>query len=98
LEWEGAKDIICGANNALGLAVLWRGMGARHAESDTMGSKERAGGGVIELTAIIALDAFDGDTKLSGHIGEELSESGKSVRLETQRKGPEVMRTIIKND
>ena len=48
-----------------------------------MGSKERAGGGVIELTAIIALDAFDGDAKLSGDIGEELSESGKSVRLET---------------
>ena len=56
-----------------------------------MGNKKCVGGGVIKFTAIVALDAFDGDTKLSGDIGEELSESGKSVRLETQRKGPEVV-------
>jgi hypothetical protein len=69
-------------NDALGLVVLRRGMGTRHAESDTMCGKERAGGGVIEFTTIITLDDFNGDTKLGGDIGENMSESRKCVRLE----------------
>jgi hypothetical protein len=73
-------------------------MGTRHAENDTMCSKERAGGGVIELTTIIALDAFNGDAKLSGDIGKKMSKSGKSFGLKTQRESPEEVRAIIKND
>ena len=63
-----------------------------------MCGKERAGGGVIKLTTIIALDAFNGDTKLGGDIGKKLSESRKFVSLETQGEGPEKVRAIIKND
>ena len=63
-----------------------------------MCGKEHAGGGVIKLTTIIALDAFNGDAKLGGDIGKKLSESRKCVRLEMQGEGPEKVRAIIKND
>jgi hypothetical protein len=41
---EGANDIIGCANNALGLAILRRGVRTGHAEGDTMCKKEHAGG------------------------------------------------------
>ena len=33
-----------------------------------MSKKERAGAGVIKLTAIVALNVLDGDAELSGNI------------------------------
>ena len=61
-----------------------------------MGEEECAGAGVVELPTIVALDGFHGGTKLSTHIGEEVSQSSKGVRLKAQGGRPEIMRTIIK--
>ena len=48
-----------------------------------MSKEERAGVGVIELMAIVALDCLDCDSKLSLHMSEKVSEGGIRVRLKT---------------
>ena len=48
----------------LSFTILLRGIRARHEEVDAMGEKEHASGGVVKLTAIIALNTLNGDTKL----------------------------------
>jgi hypothetical protein len=60
--------------------------------------EESAGGGVIKLTSIIALDAPNGTTKLHGHKGEEVGEGGEGVRLLAQRKSPRVVSAVIEDD
>jgi hypothetical protein len=81
LEEKGACDIICGAKDALGLAVLRRGVGARHVERDAIGEEESASGGVVKLSAIVTLHGFDGATKLGANIGKEVRKGGESLRL-----------------
>ena len=43
---------------------------------DAVGQEERAGAGVIELFAVVALDCLDGDSELGLHMSKELRESG----------------------
>jgi HD-like signal output (HDOD) protein len=62
-----------------------------------MGEKECAGGRVVELSAIVALDILDGDRKLCAHIGKKiwrgwgmsriLGEAGKSKHNASNRQG-----------
>jgi hypothetical protein len=72
LQHQGTHDIIGGVNHALGLAILRGGVGARNPKLDTVGEEEGAGGGVIELSPVIALDTADGATKLRENVGEEM--------------------------
>jgi hypothetical protein len=44
--------------------------------------EERAGQGMVEFTAIVALNCLDGGVELCAHIREEISESSKSVGFE----------------
>jgi hypothetical protein len=60
--------------------------------------EESAGGGVIKLASIIALDTSDGAAKLRGHKGEEVGEGGKGVGLLAQRKSPLVVGAVIEDD
>jgi hypothetical protein len=60
--------------------------------------EEEGVGGVIKLTAIVALDTPDGTIKLHEHIGEKVGQGGEHVRLMAQQKGPRVMSTIIQNN
>jgi hypothetical protein len=63
----------------LSFAVLSRGIRARHAQLDPVRKKESTGGGVIELTTVVALDILDGEAELSGHPSEEVENRGKSI-------------------
>ena len=65
---------------------------------DAVSKEEGTGTRVIELAAIVALNSLDGDAKLCAHVREEVRESGKSVRFKAQRKSPQEMRTVIKNN
>jgi hypothetical protein len=47
-----------------------------------MGKEECAGRGMVEFTAIVALNSLDGGVELCAHIREKMSENIKSVRLE----------------
>jgi hypothetical protein len=60
----------------LNLAVLWGRVGTRHPKLDTVREEEGAGGVVVKLTSIVALDTSDGTTKLRGHISEKVREWG----------------------
>ena len=73
LKKQGTQHIIDGANDAFGFIVLRRSVGTRHPQKDPFGGEECARGGVVELTAIVALDGFDGAAKLCGDIRENLT-------------------------
>ena len=49
----------------------------------TVCEEERAGIGVVELAAIVALNYLDGGAELSRHMEKEVSESRERVRLES---------------
>ena len=61
-----------------------------------MRKKECAGSVIVELTAIVALDGLDRGAKRCAHISKKVRKSGKSVRLKAKRKGPNIVRAIIK--
>jgi hypothetical protein len=77
--------------------VLGRGLGTRETQLDAMSEKERTGGVVVELAAIVTLQGTDRSTKLGGYPGEEVYEGGERVRLQTKRKNPKKMGKIIQN-
>jgi hypothetical protein len=60
--------------------------------------EESVSGGVIKLASIIALDAPDGAAKLRRHKGKEVREGGEGVGLLAQRKSPQVVGAVIKDD
>jgi hypothetical protein len=61
-------------------------------------SKEELPQGVVKFTPIVALDALNLATELSGDKRKELSDSQQGVRLQTQSKSPRVVQKIVKND
>ena len=95
LDQKGAHNVVCRANHPLSLAVLRRGIRTRHTQLNTPREEERTGGGVVELTPVVTLDGLNGEAELSGHLGKEVEEGGKDLRLGAQRKSPRVVREII---
>jgi hypothetical protein len=85
-------------NHVLGLAILRGSVGTRHPKLGAAREEESAGGGVIKLASIIALDAPDGAAKLHGHKGKEVGEGGERVGLLAQRKSPGVGGAVIEDD
>jgi hypothetical protein len=85
LKEQGAQHIINGAKDALDFTVLWRSVWTRHSQNHPIGGEECARGGVVELTTIVALDDFDGATKLCGDISEKIDKVKKLSDL--TRKG-----------
>jgi hypothetical protein len=71
-----------------GFTILRQSVGAGHPKMNVVGEEESARAGVVKLTTVIALNSFDGNTKLGMHIGEEMSKGCKSVRLELYGKSP----------
>ena len=98
MKQQGASSVIDGMNHALGFTVLRRGVWGGHAQVNTVGEEKGARAGVVELTSVVALDGFHRDAKLCAHIREEVCQCGKGVRFNTQRKSPQVMRTVIENN
>jgi hypothetical protein len=64
------QHIIDGVKDALAFTILRRGVQTIHPQKKTVGGEECTRGVVIELTAIVALDGFDGVAKLCGDINE----------------------------
>ena len=98
LKQQGANDIIDGANNAFGFTVLGRGVGARHAKVNALGEEKVTGARVVKLFPVIALNRLDVGAKLSGGVGDEVSERAESVRFKAQGESPQIVSAIIKYD
>ena len=65
LKKQGANDVVDRAQNTFGTTILLGGVGTGHPKADTVGEKESSCVGVIELTTIVTLQAFNGGAKLS---------------------------------
>jgi hypothetical protein len=88
LKKECADDVVGGAEDALSLSILLRGVGTRHAKRDTVSEEEGAGDRIVKLATIVTLDRFDVAPKLSTSICKEIRNSWKGVRFKTKWKGP----------
>ena len=84
MEWDqkDAHDVVCRANHPLSLAVLRRGIRTRHTQLNTSREEEGMGGGVIELTSVVALNGLNGEAELSGHPGKEVGKVSDLARKE----------------
>jgi hypothetical protein len=91
LETVKSDDVVGGSQHAFGFTVLRRGVWAGHPELNAVGKEEPPRGGVVELAPIVALDTLDLAAELSPNKREELNDSQKGVRLQTQRKSPGIM-------
>ena len=65
---------------------------------DALAEKEGTSAGVIKLAPVVALDGLHRGAELSRRVGNEVCERAESVRFNTKRKSPQIMRAIIKND
>jgi hypothetical protein len=94
------NNIVGGAQHTLSpsFTILRRGVWTGHPEVHAMSKEELPQEGVVELTPIVALDTLNLAAELSANKREELGDSRKSVRLQTQRKSLRVVQKIIKND
>jgi hypothetical protein len=78
-------DVVDAAQHVFDFTILRIGVWAGQSELHTMG-KEELSWGVVKLTPIVALNTLDLMAELSTDKREELGDSWKSVRLQTQRK------------
>ena len=98
LKHERANDIVDRTNDVLGFTILRRGVWARHPKMKAAGEEESAGTRVVKLLPVVTLDDLDCHAKLCLYIGKEVSYSGKRIRLEAQRKRPQIMRAVVKKN
>ena len=91
MEQEGANAIIDGAKSAFGTPILLGRVRAREAQQDAMFGIEHTSGRVVELFAIVSLNAHDRTLKLCLHKGMKGDDSRKNIRLVSQRKCPHKM-------
>jgi hypothetical protein len=73
-------------NNTFSFTILWGCVRTRHLELCAIRQEEEAGGRVVKLTPVIALDSFDSLAELSRHIGKEIGQSSEGVRLKFEGK------------
>jgi hypothetical protein len=64
LKEKGTNDVVYGVEDALNLAILLRGVGARHAEVDAVGEKEGTSGRIVKFSTVITLETYNGGAKL----------------------------------
>ena len=77
MEQHGANDVVHSAYHALRLAILGGRVGAGHPEHSAMVKEEGAGGGVVELAPVVALNLLDSTAKLGRYIRKKVGQSGK---------------------
>jgi hypothetical protein len=97
LNHQSADDIVNRTNNTFSFTILWGRVRTRHPELCAIRQEEEAGGRVVKLTPIVALDSFDSPVKLSRHIGKEMRQNSEGVRFKFQGESPLIMSIIIKN-
>jgi hypothetical protein len=81
LKKLGTQHIIDGAEDALSFTVMRRCIWTRHPQKYPFGGEECVRGGVIDLTAIVALDGFDGVAKLCGDMSKKCDKVEKVLGL-----------------
>jgi hypothetical protein len=88
LNQQSADNIVKRTNNTFNFTILWGRVRTRYPELCAIRQEEDAGGRVVKLTSVVALDSFDSPAELSGHIGKENGQSSEGVRFKFQGKSP----------
>jgi hypothetical protein len=88
LNQQSADDIVNRMNNTFNFTILWERVRTRHLELCAVRQEEEAGGRVIKLAPVVALDRFDSPAELSRHIGKKMGQSSEGVRFKIQGKSP----------
>jgi hypothetical protein len=65
-------DIVNRINNTFSFIIVWGRVRTQHPELGALRQEEEAGGRVIKLMPVVALDSFDSPAELSRHIGKEM--------------------------
>ena len=65
---------------------------------DALSEEKLTGARVVTLSPVIALNNLDPGAKLGGGVSDEVSKCAESVRFKPQRKRPQIMSAIIKDD
>jgi hypothetical protein len=88
LNQQSADDIVNRMNNMFSFTIFWGRVRTRHPDLCDVRQEEEAGGRVVKLTPVVALDSFDNPTELSRHIGKEMGQSSEAVRFKFEGKSP----------
>jgi hypothetical protein len=88
LDKQRVDDIVNGANDAFGFAILRGRVRTRHPELCPFRQKKGPGGRVVKLTSIVKLDGLDGAVKLSSNINKEVGQCSEGVRFKFKWKSP----------
>jgi hypothetical protein len=75
-------------NNTFSFTILWGHVRIRHSELCAVRQEEEAGGRVIKLTPVVALDSFNSPAELSRRICKEMRQSSEGVKFKFQGKSP----------
>jgi hypothetical protein len=88
LDQQSEDDIVNRMNNTFTFTILWGRVRTHHLELCVVRQEEDAGGRVVKLTFIVALDSFDSPAELSRHVGKEIGQTSEGVRFKFQGKSP----------
>jgi hypothetical protein len=86
LKKQGVNHLIYDAKSTLDFIVLRRSVWARHPQNHPMSGEECSRGGIDELTAVVALNNFDGAAKLCGDKSEKIDNMEKVSDLTHKEK------------
>lgn len=88
-------DVVGGADDALGLAILLRGVRAGEVKVGAVCKEEVTSSSVIEFPTIVTLYERNTRLKVSPNVGMEILKSLEGFGFEFERKCPQVMCVII---
>lgn len=95
VDKETSNFVIEGTEDTLGLAVLWRGLGAGESNGSTLLSAKMMKRFIIEFPAHVTLVAFDNPVKLRFDECVELGDFGESFGLVFKGENPNKVSMII---
>ena len=98
MEQERPNAVVQSAKDAFGSTVLLGSIRACETKNCAVVRQKSAESKVVELFSIVSLKSKDGTPKLRADIGVKSRQSGECIRLSTQRKSPDIMRIIIKDN
>jgi hypothetical protein len=81
LNQQSVDGIVNRTNNTFSFTIFWGRVRTRHLKLCVVRQEEEAGGRVVKLTLVVALDSFDSPAELSRHIGKEMGQSSEGVRF-----------------
>ena len=98
MKQEHANAVIHSVKDTFGSTVLLGSIRACETKNCAVVRQKSAESKVVELFSIVSLKSKNGTPKLHADVGVKSRQSGECIRLSSQRKGPHMIRIIIKDN